>query len=167
MSAGGVKDIMKRIILHHTGGSYKPNEVDLKAYHYLIDNQGNIYEGYFKPEDNENCQDGRYATHTLKGNTGSIGIAACCNYGYDINKKQSLYPFTKKQFDTMVNLCAKLATTYHIETTNIFTHYWFDKCHGIKQGKSDITYLPWCPNIAPDEVIKYFRQEIDKIREEL
>lgn len=155
---------MKRIIIHHTGGNYKPNEVDLKAYHYLIDNIGNIYEGCYKPQDNENCQDGRYAAHTLKGNTGSIGVAACCNYGFSINKKQSIYPFTKRQFDTITKLCAKLADDYNIKTTDIFTHYWFDKCNGIKQGKSDITFIPWKPEIKPDDVIEYFRQEIQSKR---
>lgn len=155
---------MKRIIIHHTAGSYKPNDVDLKAYHFLIDNLGNIHEGYYKPEDNENCQDGKYAAHTRLGNTDSIGVAACCNFEFDIKKKQSIYPFTKRQFDTIAELCAKLADTYGIKTTDIFTHYWFDKCNGIKQGKSDITFIPWKPEIKPDDVIEYFRQEIQSKR---
>lgn len=155
---------MKRIIIHHTAGSYKPNEVDLKAYHYLVDNLGNIYEGYYKPQDNENCKDGKYAAHTKLGNTGSIGVAACCNFGFDMKKKQSIYPFTKRQFDTITDLCAKLADDYDIKTTDIFTHYWFDRCKGIKQGKSDITFIPWKPEIKPDDVIEYFRQKIQSKR---
>lgn len=153
---------MKRIIIHHTGGAYKPNDTDLKAYHYLIDNIGNIYEGVYKPSDNEDCTDGKYAAHTKLGNTGSIGIAACCNYGFDIKHKQSIYPLTLQQFKAMVKLSAKFCKVYNIPTSQVFTHYWFDKCNNIKQGKSDITYIPWKPELAPDQVIGYFRSEIRK-----
>ena len=92
---------MKRIILHHTGGSYIPNPTDKKAYHYLIDNLGHIYCGKYKPEDNENCNDGKYAAHTLRGNTGSIGISACCNFNFNLRDKVSRYPITNIQFETM------------------------------------------------------------------
>lgn len=153
---------MQRIIIHHTGGSYKPNSTDLKAYHFLIDNRGQLYSGEYKIEDNEDCTDGNYAAHTKLGNTGSIGIAACCNYGFDIKHKQSIYPLTLQQFKSIVIFCAQLCKEYDIETKNVFTHYWFDKCKGIKQGKSDITYIPWKPELKPDEVIGYFRSEIRK-----
>jgi N-acetyl-anhydromuramyl-L-alanine amidase AmpD len=153
---------MKRIIIHHTGGAYKPNDTDLKAYHYLIDNIGNIYEGVYKPEDNEVCKPYKYAAHTKLGNTGSIGIAACCNYGFDIKHKQSIYPLTLQQFKAMIKLSAKLCKAYNIPASQVFTHYWFDKCNNIKQGKSDITYIPWKPELAPDQVIGYFRSEIRK-----
>lgn len=153
---------MQRIIIHHTGGSYKPNSTDLKAYHYLIDNLGNITPGVYKVSDNEDCTDGKYAAHTRLGNTGSIGIAACCNYGFDMKHKQSMYPLTLQQFKVIIKLCAQLCKVYNIETKNVFTHYWFDKCKGIKQGKSDITFIPWKPELKPDEVIGYFRSEIRK-----
>lgn len=153
---------MQRIIIHHTGGSYTPNDTDLKAYHFLIDNLGNIYEGVYKVSDNEDCTDGKYAAHTKLGNTGSIGIAACCNYGFDMKHKQSIYPFTLRQFKTIISLCAQLCKVYNIETKNVFSHYWFDKCKGIKQGKSDITFIPWKPELKPDDVIGYFRSEIRK-----
>ena len=61
---------MKRIILHWSAGSYKPNSTDMAHYHYLIDGDGEIKEGFLKPEDNLNCNDGRYAAHTGGGNTG-------------------------------------------------------------------------------------------------
>ena len=153
---------MKRIIIHHTAGTYHPNNVDKEHYHYLIDVTGKVFDGKYKPEDNENCNDGKYAAHTKLGNTGSIGIAACCNYGFDIKHKQSIYPLTLQQFKSIVKLCAQLCKEYDIETKNVFTHYWFDKCKGIKQGKSDITFIPWKPELKPDDVIGYFRSEIRK-----
>ena len=158
---------MQRIIIHHTGGSYTPNDTDMKAYHLLVDNRGQIYEGFYKISDNEDCTDGKYAAHTKLGNTGSIGIAACCNYGYTIKKKQSIYPFTKQQFDKIIDLCTKLCKEYDLDEGDVYTHYWFDKCKGIKQGKSDITYIPWRPDIEPDKVVYYFRSEIKKRLESL
>lgn len=154
---------MKRIIIHHTAGTYKPNDTDKKAYHFLIDNLGQTHTGVYKPEDNLNCKDGKYAAHTYLGNTGSIGIAACCNYGFTLKKKQSLYPFTLIQFKAIVKLCAELIKKYKISPYHIYTHYGFDKSKGIKQGKIDITFLPWRPELKPDEVQNYFRQEVCKL----
>ena len=55
---------MKKIIIHWTAGAHTPNSIDLRYYHYLIDKNGRINYGIFKPEDNENCYDGKYAPHT-------------------------------------------------------------------------------------------------------
>lgn len=40
---------MKRIILHWSAGSYKPNSTDMAHYHYLIDGEGEIKEGFANP----------------------------------------------------------------------------------------------------------------------
>ena len=154
---------MKRIIIHHTAGSYIPNNIDKKAYHYLIDNNGKVFEGIHKPEDNENCNDGRYAAHTLKGNTGSIGVSACCNMKFNLTTKVSPYPLTLTQFKSICKLCSELCKKYKISVDNIFTHYGFDLAHNIKQGKVDITYLPFKPELNPIQVQNYFRTEIKKL----
>lgn len=151
---------MKRIIIHHTAGTYNPNQVDKEAYHFLINSIGTVVHGKYKPEDNENCKDGKYAAHTLKGNTGSIGVAACCNLGFNMKHKASLYPLTKIQFEKLCELCAQLCIKYRIKNENIFTHYGFDLAHNIKQGKCDITYLPWKPELTPIQVQDYFRNKI-------
>ena len=154
---------MKRIIIHHTAGSYIPNNTDKKAYHYLIDNNGKVFEGTYKPEDNENCNDGKYAAHTLKGNTGSIGVSACCNMKFNLTTKVSPYPLTLTQFKSICKLCSELCKKYKISVDNIFTHYGFDLAHNIKQGKVDITYLPFKPELNPIQVQNYFRTEIKKL----
>lgn len=153
---------MKRIIIHHTAGSYIPNDTDLKHYHFLVGPDGEVYKGRFKPEDNENCQDGKYAAHTFKGNTGSIGIAACCNFNFSLTHPESStkFPLTKKQFERICKLSAELCIKYKINPLNIHTHYEFDKLHNIKQGKVDITYLPFNPVINQHEVASYFRSKI-------
>lgn len=47
---------MKRIILHWTAGSYQPNHTDFEHYHYLVNGQGLVIEGKYKPEDNLTVQ---------------------------------------------------------------------------------------------------------------
>lgn len=150
---------MRRIIIHHTAGSYTPNNVDRKAYHYLVQDDGFIQDGLYKPEDNENCKDGVYAAHTYLGNTGSIGVAACCNFNFKLNEPNTStkYPLTAKQFESICKLCATLCKKYNISANEIYTHYGFDAKHNIKQGKVDITYLPFLPNKKPLEVQDYFR----------
>lgn len=153
--------MIKRIIIHHTAGGYAPNMVDLKAYHFLVTNNGITYKGKYKPEDNEDCSDGKYAAHTLKGNTGSIGVAACCNYNLKEGKPWDCkYPLRQAQFEAICKLCAELCIKYNIRVDNIYTHYGFDKEHDIKQGKIDIIYLPFKPDIKRDDIQNYFRHKI-------
>ena len=71
--------MVKRIVLHWSAGRYYPSEFEKKYYHYLLDADGHIYSGVYKPEDNDNCNDGNYAAHTGGGNTGSIGV---CTVSY-------------------------------------------------------------------------------------
>ena len=88
---------MKRIIYHWTAGGYNPNSTDKKHYHYIIDDMGVIYNGNYKPEDNENCNDGKYAQHTGGGNTASIGVSFCGMYGFVNRNNVGKYPLTQKQ----------------------------------------------------------------------
>lgn len=153
---------MRRIIIHHTAGSYIPNNTDLKSYHFLIGADGEMYKGQFSPEDNENCNDGYYAAHTLKGNTGSIGIAACCNFNFDSKypSTSTKYPLTHKQFERICLECAKMCIKHKIDINNVYTHYGFDLVHNIKQGKVDIIYLPFKSDLNPIQVQEYFRSKI-------
>lgn len=155
------KQGFKRIILHHTGGSYAPNNVDFNAYHFCIDDQGNIYNGRYKPEDNLDCNDRHYAAHTFKGNTGSIGIAACANFNFNLRDKHTQYPITKQQFESMCKFSAMMCKKYKIKSDQVYTHYGFDLAHNIKQGKIDITYLPFKPELTPIQVQDYFRNKIN------
>ncbi len=65
---------MNKIIIHWTAGTYQPNTTDLEHYHFLIDGEGKKHNGKYKPEDNENCNDGKYAAHTGGGNTGALPL---------------------------------------------------------------------------------------------
>ncbi len=156
---------MKKIIIHWTAGAYTPNSTDLKHYHYLIDKNGRTNYGIYKPEDNENCNDGKYAAHTGGGNTGAIGIALCGMYGFTSVSKIGSYPVTKVQCEALFSFVAKLAKKYgiKIDSDHIMTHYEF----GLKNpkttsaGKIDIVYLPPYPQIKKQDIGDFIRNKVE------
>ena len=154
---------MKHIIIHWTAGAYKPNATDLEHYHYLIDEEGKVYEGNFKPEDNENCNDGHYAAHTGGGNTGSIGISLCGMCGFVNRKSAGKYPLTKVQCERAFKLIAELSKKYNIQITpqNVMTHYEFGLKHPntTSAGKIDIVYLPPYPEVEQSKIGDYIRNK--------
>jgi len=156
---------MKRIIIHWTAGSYCPNYTDYEHYHYLVNEDGITVKGKYTPEDNENCQDGKYAAHTGGGNTGSIGVAMCgmANYSPSKGISSTKYPLTKVQCERTFKLCAELCKKYNIPITpeTVLTHYEFGKKHpqSTSAGKIDITCLPQY-NVASVNVGDFIRSKI-------
>jgi len=155
---------MKRIVIHWTAGTNKPNATDLEHYHFIIDGEGKIHDGKFKPEDNENCNDGKYAHHTGGGNTGSIGISLCGMCGFSGAKSVGDYPLTKIQCETMFQLVAKLCKKYKIQITpqTVLTHYEFGQAHRdtTSYGKIDIIFMPPYPWVAKEDCGSYIRSKI-------
>lgn len=137
---------MKRIIIHWTAGTYKPTEHEKLCYHYLVDDKGKVHYGKYRPEDNLNVNDGKYAAHTGGGNTGSIGIAMCAMIGFKNSKSVGNYPITPKQFESAMEFCAKLCKQYNLKVTpdTVMTHYEFGLKHPktTSAGKIDIVYIP-------------------------
>lgn len=162
---------MKRIIIHWTAGTYKPNATDLEHYHYLIDSNGEVVFGKHKVEDNENCNDGNYAAHTGGGNTGSIGISMCGMANFKNRNFVGDYPLTKVQCERCFKLIAELSKKYKISINpqNVMTHYEF----GIKHpntssaGKIDIIYLPPYPDVEQSKIGDFIRNKarwyLDKV----
>lgn len=155
---------MKRIILHWTAGANFPNATDLQHYHFVIDKGGKVYNGIYKPEDNLNCNDGKYAKHTGGGNTGSIGVAVCGMAGYNGKLASTKYPLTSKQIEKMFSLVAELCKKYNIVVTpdTVMTHYEFGKSHPntSSAGKIDITILPPYFSVKPQQVGDFIRQKV-------
>lgn len=153
---------LNKLCIHHTGGANKPNVTDIEAYHFLVDDLGRIYEGKFKPEDNINCNDGIYAKHCGGGNTGCIGIAVCGNKDYSLKAKTSKYPLTQKQIEALCCFTAYLSLKYKFAVTeqSVFTHYEFDRKKPKPEGKVDITYIPYLPNLSLEAVGNYLRNKI-------
>lgn len=155
---------MKRIIIHWTAGRYYPTDFEKEHYHFLIDKDGIIHNGKFRPEDNEICRVGKYAAHTGGGNTGSIGVAICGMAGFINKLSVGKYPILKNQFEKTMEFCANLVKKYNLEVTpqSVLTHYEF----GIKNpkttsaGKIDIIYLPPYSWVEKNEVGSFIRSKV-------
>ena len=148
--------MVKRIILHWSAGKYYPNELEKHHYHYLIDIEGNVLAGDFKPEDNEVCVKGHYAAHSGGGNTGSIGVCLCGMYNFRSKFEVGNYPIDKKQFEACMKFIAQLCKKYNlnINKKTVLTHYEFGIANPktSSAGKIDINYLPPYPDIKAQDV---------------
>ena len=155
---------MKRIIIHWTAGTNQPNNIDYQHYHYLVNGGGLVIAGMYKPEDNENCTDGKYAQHCGGGNTGSIGVAMCGMYGFMSANVIGAYPLKKVQCERCFKLIAELCKKYNIPITpeTVLTHYEFGKAHPktTSYGKIDIIHLPAYPEITQNAMGDFIRNKI-------
>jgi len=160
---------LTKICNHWTAGNYNPCKIDIDSYHYLIDNKGKIYLGTFKPEDNLNCYDGRYAKHCGGGNTGCIGISLCGMVGFDENKKRTKCPITASQLEALFCLNGYLALKYgiFINEKTVYTHYEFDKQKKAPQGKIDIIYIPCLPHLSKERIGNYIREKSEWYKKEI
>ena len=166
---------MKRIIIHWTAGNYYPTDYEKLHYHFLVDKDGKIYDGKFKPEDNEFCKPNKYAAHTGGGNTGSIGIALCAMAGFKTKTACGNFPIMKKQFESCMELCAKLCKKYKIAVTSqtVMTHYEFGLNYPktSSAGKIDIIYLPPYSWVSKQEIGSFIRTKVkwylNKVNSEL
>lgn len=155
---------MKRIIIHWTAGTNFPNSIDLTHYHFVVDKNGKVIEGKYKPSDNLNCYDGRYAAHTGGGNTGSIGIAACGMLGYNDPKHVGQFPLFEVQMEALFKKCAELCKQYTIviSPATVLTHYEFGKQNPKTDSarKPDISFLPYKPELKSEEIGNYIRGKV-------
>lgn len=160
---------LSKICLHWTAGANLPCQLDLNSYHYCVDKLGRIYPGTHKPEDNLNCYDGKYAAHCGGGNTGCIGLSLCAMAGFNLSKKQTKYPLTQKQVEAFCCLAAYLSVKYGIliSEKSVFTHYEFDRKKKKPEGKIDITYIHYLPNLSQNSVGNYLRQKISWYRDKI
>lgn len=156
---------LNKITIHWTAGRNIPNATDMEHYHFLIDKNGLLYKGKYEPEDNINCQDGKYAQHCGGGNTGNIGVAFCgCYVQNGVSVKDTQFPLTQVQLERGFKLCADLCKKYKIPINkdHVFTHYEFGQAHPqtSSAGKIDITYLHPIPTITKDTIGSYMRGKI-------
>lgn len=157
--------IIKRIIDHWTVGRY---EQIFPEYHYSIafntkNKKAYLITGKYKPEDNLNCADGKYAAHTGGLNTGSIGIGVCAMLGFVNKNNVGKYPITKEQCELLFKTNAERAKKYKLMITpdTLMTHYEVGLKHpeSDSRGKIDIIYLPPFPDIKANEVGDFIRDK--------
>ena len=155
---------LSKIVYHWTASTHQPNATDLEHYHFLVNKDGLIIKGKYTPEDNLNCNDGKYAQHCGGGNTGAIGIGLCGMFGFkDVNNVGN-YPLTAKQMEASFKLGAELCKKYNIPITKdtVFTHYEFGLKHPntSSRGKIDIIYMPCFSYIKKDKVGDFIRNKV-------
>lgn len=155
---------MKKVVIHWTAGANQPNNTDYEHYHFLVNKDGIVIAGKYTPEDNENCNDGKYAQHCGGGNTGAIGVSMCGMYGFKDKNNVGEYPLTKKQCEATFKLVAELCKKYNIAITNktVLTHYEFGQSHPntSSYGKIDIVYIPPYPEIEKNKVGDFIRNKV-------
>ena len=162
---------MKKICIHWTAGCYTPSDYEKQFYHFLVDFEGKISSGKFKPEANEICKRGMYAAHCGGGNTGCIGVSMCAMAEFKNKNDVGHFPLTKEQFEATMKLCAELSKKYNIDISpdTVFTHYEFGQKHPktTSYGKIDIIFLPPYPWVAKDDVGSFIRSKIRWYKETL
>lgn len=155
---------MKKVVIHWTAGANQPNNTDYEHYHFLVNKDGIVIAGKYTPEDNENCNDGKYAQHCGGGNTGAIGVSMCGMYGFKDKNNVGKYPLIKKQCEATFKLVAELCKKYNIAITNktVLTHYEFGQSHPntSSYGKIDIVYMPPYPEIEKNKVGDFIRNKV-------
>lgn len=136
---------MKRIHVHWTAGGHKANSVDKKAYHILVEGDGNVVRGDKSIANNAAGSGQPQASHTKSANTGAIGVSMCCmrqsrERPFDAGPS----PLTETQWNVMTQVVAELAQHYKILVTpvTILTHAEVETNLGKKQrNKWDIVRL--------------------------
>lgn len=142
---------MVRIIFHWTGGAYMSNATDRRAYHLLVERQASghakLVRGDFPISANVNPQPGKYAAHTARLNTGSIGISVCCMGGREVREfpfNAGPYPMTREQWNLMIFAGADCCRAYGIPVgpRTTLSHAEVEGTLGVKQAnKWDFTRL--------------------------
>jgi len=136
---------MKRIIFHWTGGGHKASALDKKHYHKIFEGDGTLVMGNHSIASNVKPVRGKYAAHTLRLNTGSIGVSCAAMAGATSVNRVGKYPITKEQFEAMCKDAADDCRRYGIPVTDktTLTHSEVQPNLGVKQrGKWDIDVLP-------------------------
>jgi N-acetyl-anhydromuramyl-L-alanine amidase AmpD len=154
----------KGIVCHWTGGTYIPNTTDKTHYHFLIDGKGKVVEGKYRPSDNLDCSDGKYAAHCGGGNTGRIGVALCGMWSKD-------YPIKRIQLEAMCKLVAQLSKEYNIpiNSDSILTHSEFGHKNPSTTsfGKVDIDKLPCIALYTRNDCGNWIRNKVNWYRQRL
>ena len=136
---------MDRIIVHWTAGVYTASDFDKKAYHLLIEGDGDVVRGMASIAANSGKLKDGYAAHTRSCNTNSIGVSICCMAGaVESPYNPGKCPMKAVQFDRLVEVVAGLCRAYNIkpDRKTVLSHAEVQQTLGIAQkAKWDYTRL--------------------------
>lgn len=158
----------RRIILHWTGGGPRANSVDRKAYHYVVEHDGNIVQGVHPVAHNmQRTWGDNYARHTGGMNSFSVGIsfAGMMNSVSAMNPGPA--PLKPGQVMAGLRFAAECCMAWNLDPLDprqVFHHREAWELHGVKgtrnHTKPDITYLPFMPELRRTETGPWLRRKI-------
>lgn len=144
---GRPRKSMERVIIHWTAGGPSASDVDKWHYHWIIQQDLRVVEGDEGVTDNVVTGDGDYAAHTLRLNTGSIGVALDGMHGARERPFSPVgFPITERQLEMTAQVVAGICTKYKIPVTRetVLTHAEVEPTLKVPQrAKWDIARLPW------------------------
>lgn len=153
------------VVLHWTGGGHRANPVDLAAYHYVVEFDGQVKSGKWPVAANMRRVAGdTYAMHTGGFNSFRVGISAAGMLDYESRDNVGPRPLTEVQVDRLVELAAyflDLGDLDPFDPKRLCTHREVWTLHRVKGTrnhlKKDIEFLPFRPDLGKEEVGDYLR----------
>lgn len=153
------------VVLHWTAGGPRANAVDLKAYHFVVEKDGNVRRGFWPVVANmRKVSGGDYAMHTGGFNSYRVGISGAGMMSYESPREVGPYPLTQVQVERMCELAAyfcQLGDLDPLQVESVLTHREVWTKLGIKGTRNhlklDIEHLPFALSIDKEDVGDHLR----------
>lgn len=161
----------RRVILHWTGGGARANAVDRKAYHYIVEHDGNVVQGVHPVAANmQRVWGDDYAHHTGGFNSFSVGVSYAGMKDSVSARNPGPAPLRPDQVLEglrFVAACCRAWNLDPLDPAQVFHHREAWELHGVKgtqnHKKLDITYLPFMPELGPPETGPWLRRKIAEL----
>lgn len=161
----------RRIILHWTGGGARANSVDRKAYHYVVEHDGNVVQGTHPVAQNmRRLTDDDYAHHTGGFNSFSVGVSFAGMKDSVSLAKPGPVPLKPGQVMAGLRFVAECCDAWNLnplDPDHVFHHREAWELHGVKgtqnHVKKDITFLPFLPELGFSETGPWLRRKIAEL----
>lgn len=161
----------RRIILHWTGGPHRANSVDRKAYHYVVEHDGNVVQGVFPVAKNmQRVWGDDYAHHTGGFNSFSVGISFAGMMNFVSAGNVGPAPLKPGQVMAGLRFVAECCDAWNLDPLNpahVFHHREAWELHGVKgtqnHQKRDITHLPFMPELGFSQTGPWMRRKIAEL----
>jgi hypothetical protein len=165
-AADDLTALPKGVVVHWTGGGHRANAVDLSAYHLVVEADGNVVAGKWPIAANlRKLVDDKYAKHTGGFNSFRIGISAAGMKDYRSRSAAGSFPLKEVQVRRMMEVAAYFIALAGLDPMNpwhLCSHREVWTIHRVKGTqnhiKTDIEFLPFRPDLKPEEVGDFLRQ---------
>lgn len=163
----------RRIILHWTGGPHRANSVDRKAYHYIVEHDGNLVQGVHPVAHNmRRLTDDNYARHTGGFNSFSVGVSFAGMLNAVSAARPGPAPLKPGQVMAGLRFVAECCTAWNLnprDPDHVFHHREAWELHRVKgkvnHQKLDITFLPFMPELGFSETGPWLRRKTAEMME--